>query len=138
MMIQQITQRLSEVNKLVATCNQDGFSFGPALSLSLFYRDFNDTNNLIEEAESLARENPAQLLECSFSLLSETDGCLSSDRSGLYAADFERIFEEHIKPFELRYEKVKSAATRLWRDYSAKSNRLDLLPLESVRGVQAA
>lgn len=132
MMIQQITQRLSEVNTLVATCNQDGFSFGRALSLSLFYRDFNDTNSLVKEAENLARENPARLLECSISLLSETDGYLSSDRSGLYAADFERIFEEHIKPFELRHEEAKSAATRLWRDYSAKSNRLDLLPLESA------
>ena len=94
-MIQQITQRLSEVNTLVATCNQDGFSFGPALSLSLFYRDFNDTNSLVKEAGNLARENPARLLECSISLLSETDGYLSADRSGLYAADFERIFEEH-------------------------------------------
>ena len=132
MMIQQITQRLSEVNTLVATCNQDGFSFGRALSLSLFYRDFNDTNNLVKEAENLARENPARLLECSISLLSETDGYLSSDRSELYAANFERIFEEHIKPFELRHEEAKSAATRLWRDYSAKSIRLDLLPLESA------
>ena len=92
MMIQQITQRLSEVNTLVATCNQDGFSFGRALSLSLFYRDFNDTNNLVKEAENLARENPARLLECSISLLSETDGYLSSDRSELYAANFERNF----------------------------------------------
>lgn len=33
---------------------------------------------------------------------------------------------------ELRHEDAKSAATRLWRDYSAKSNRLDFLPLESV------
>ena len=113
MMIQQITQRLSEVNTLVATCNQDGFSFGPALSLSLFYRDFNDTNSLVKEAGNLARENPARLLECSISLLSETDGYLSADRSGLYAADFERIFEEHLKPFELRHEDAKSAATRL-------------------------
>ena len=104
MMIQQITQRLSEVNTLVATCNQDGFSFGRTLSLSLFYRDFNDTNSLVKEAENLARENPARLLECSISLLSETDGYLSSDRSELYAANF----------------------------YSAKSNRLDLLPLESA------
>ena len=101
-------------------------------SLSLFYRDFNDTNSLVKEAENLARENPARLLECSISLLSETDGYLSSDRSELYAANFERIFEEHIKPFELRHEEAKSAATRLWRDYSAKSNRLDLLPLESA------
>ena len=80
MMIQQITQRLSEVNTLVATCNQDGFSFGRALSLSLFYRDFNDTNSLVKETENLARDNPARLLECSISLLSETDGYLSSDR----------------------------------------------------------
>ena len=121
-------QRLSEVNTLVATCNQDGFSFGRALSLSQFYRDFNDTNSLVKEAENLARENPARLLECSISLLSETDGYLSSDRSGLYAADFERIFEEHIKPFELRHEEAKSAATQLWRDYSVKSNRLDFCP----------
>ena len=90
MMIQQITQRLSEVNTLVATCHQDGFSFGRALSLSLFYRDFNDTNSLVKEAENLARENPARLLECSISLLSETDGYLSSDRSELYAAGSEK------------------------------------------------
>lgn len=128
MMIQQITQLLSDVSTLVANCNQDGFSFGPALSLSLFYRDFNDTNSLVKEAENLARENPARLLECSISLLSETDGYLSSDGSGLYAADFERIFEEHLKPFELRHAEAKSAATRLLRNYLAKSNRLDLLP----------
>ena len=132
MMIQQITQRLSEVNRHVANCNQDDFSFGRALSLSQFYRDFNDTNSLVKEAENLARENPARLLECSISLLSETDGYLSSARSELYAAHFERICEGPIKPFELRHEEAKSAAPRLWRDYSAKSNRLDFLPLESV------
>lgn len=132
MMIQQITQRLREVNTLVATYNQDDFSFGQALSLSLFYRDFNDTNSLVKEAEKLARENPSRLLECSISLLSETDRYLSSDRSGLYAANFERIFEEHIKPFEIRYKEAGTVAAGLWRDYSAKSNRLDFLPLESV------
>lgn len=131
-MIQQITQRLSEVNRLVATCNQDGFSFGQSLSLSLFYRDFNDTNSLVKEAGNLARENPARLLECSISLISETDRYLSSDRSGLYAANFERIFDEHVKPFELRHEEAKAVATKLWRDYMAKSNRLDFMPLESV------
>ena len=127
-MLSNSPQRVREVNTLVATCNQDGFSFGRALSLSLFYRDFNDTNSLVKETENLARDNPARLLECSISLLSETDGYLSSDRSGLYAADFERIFEEHLKPFELRHEDAKSAATRLWRDYSVKSNRLDFCP----------
>ena len=50
------------------------------MSLSLFYRDFNDTNSLVKDTENLARDNPARLLECSISLLSETDGYLSSDR----------------------------------------------------------
>ena len=124
-------QRLHELNTLLATCNQSDFSFGQALSLSLFYRDFNDTNSLVREAEILARENPDRLSELSLSLLSEAGRYLSSDKSVLYAANFERIFEEHLKPFEQRHEEAKTVATRLWRDYSAKSNRLDFLPLES-------
>lgn len=45
--------------------------------------------------------------------------------------DFETLFEEYLKPFELRYEEAKAAATELWRKYSALSNRLDFLPLDS-------
>ena len=74
-MIQQITRRLQEVNTLLATCRQDRITFEQALPPSLFYRDYHDTNSLVKEAGNLARENPARLLECSISLLSETDGC---------------------------------------------------------------
>lgn len=131
MMIQQITQRLSEVNTLLTTCRQDDFSFGQALSLSLFYRDFSDTNSLVSEATGLAKENPGQLSELSTSLISEADRYLSLDRTQLQAVDFETLFEEHLKPFEHRYEKAKATATILWQNYSAMSNRLDFLPPDS-------
>ena len=68
MTIQQIIQRLHEVNTLLATCGQDGFSFEQALPLSLFYQDFNDTNTLVREAACLVKENPGGLLEFSSSL----------------------------------------------------------------------
>lgn len=68
-MLQNIPQRLHEVNTLLATCRQGVFSFGEALPLSLFYRDFSDTNLLVKEAVCLVKENPGRLLDFSSSLL---------------------------------------------------------------------
>ncbi len=131
MMIQQITRRLQEVNTLLATCRQDRITFEQALPPSLFYRDYHDTNSLVKEAGLLFREDAGRLLEFSTSLLSEAGRYLSLDRTPLQTVDFEALFEEHLKPFELRHEEAKAAATQLWRDYSAMSNRLDLLPHDS-------
>ena len=131
MMIRQITQRLHEVNLLLATYGQGGLSFEQALPLSLFYQDFNDTNLLVKEAACLIKENPGQLLDFSSSLLSETNKFLSLDRTPLQTVDFEFLLEKHLEPFELRYEKAKTVAAELWRKYSAMSGRLDFLPLDS-------
>lgn len=133
-MIQQIAQRLREVNTLLTaytTHEQGGLSFEQALLLSLFYQDFNDTNILVREAACLVRENPGELLEFSSSLLSETDRYITLDRTLLQSVDFAALFEEHLKPFELRYGEARTAATGLWRKYSAISNRLDFLPMDS-------
>ncbi len=62
-MLQNIPQRLHEVNTLLATCRQGVFSFGEALPLSLFYRDFSDTNLLVKEAVCLVKENPLKPIE---------------------------------------------------------------------------
>ena len=71
------------------------------------------------------------LLDFSSSLLSETETYLSLDRTPLQVVDFESLFGEHLKPFELRHEEAKATATGLWRSYSEMSNRLDFLPLDS-------
>ncbi|WP_279089086.1 hypothetical protein [Alistipes putredinis] len=131
MMIDQISRRLHEVNALLATRVQGGLSFEQALPPSLFYRDFSDTNRIIGETEALAKKDAEQLMNFSSSLLSEIETYLSLDRTLLQAADFEALFEEHLKPFELRYEEAKVIATKLWGEYSAMSNRLDFLPLDS-------
>ena len=130
-MILQITQRLHEVNTLLATYGQGVLSFEQVLPPSLFYQDFNDTNLLVKEAACLIKENPGQLLDFSSSLLSETNKFLSLDRTPLQTVDFEFLFEKHLEPFELRYEKAKTVAAELWRKYSAMSGRLDFLPLDS-------
>ena len=60
--LSNISQRLHEVNMLLSTCEQGSLSFGQALLLSLFYRDFSETNTVVEEAESLAEKDADQLL----------------------------------------------------------------------------
>lgn len=122
---------MHEANTLLATCKQDDFSFGRSLVLALFYRDFSDTNILVNEAADLAKENPGRLLELSSSLISETGKYLSLDRAALQDVDFKAVFESHLKPFEARYNEALETSTELWREYSAMSNRLDYLPLDS-------
>ncbi len=131
MMIRQIPQRLQEVNTLLATCRQDSITFGQALLLSLFYRDFNDTNRIVTEATAMFHDDATQLMDISFSLFSEAGRFLSLDITGLQSVDFESLFEANLRPFELRYEEAKDVSTGLWREYSGVSNRLDLLPLGS-------
>lgn len=130
-MLSNITQRLSEINTLLIACKQDAFSFDQVLPLSLFYRDFSDTNSLVGEATGLAKENPGELLQLSSSLISESDRYQSLDKSVLQTVDFKVLFEEYLKPFEHRYEEAKATATKLWQSYSAISNRLDFMPLDS-------
>ena len=77
------------------------------------------------------QDDAEQLNEISFSLFSEAEKFLSLDNSGLQSVDFEGIFNEHLKPYEAKYEEAKDVATGLWREYSAMSNRQDFLPLDS-------
>lgn len=132
MMMTDISQRLQEVNDtLTASCGQKELSFDEALCLSLFYRDFKDTNALVEEAESLAGQDAARLHGLARSLLSETERYFSLDKSAMSNTDYETLFENHLKPIEERFNEVKAVATRLWREYSDKGNRLDYLPMDS-------
>lgn len=132
MKMTDISKRLQEVNDtLTASCGQKELSFGEALCLSLFYRDFKDTNALVEEAESLARKDAARLHGLALSLLSETGRYLSLDKSAVSGTDYETLFESHLKPFEERFNEAKTVAARLWREYSDKGNRLDYLPMDS-------
>jgi len=106
-------------------------TFDEALVLSEFYRDYSDTNSLIEAAEKEVAEDADKLLSDTFSLLLEIEKFVSIGIAGIQSADFEQLFEEHVKPFEERYESAKTVSTRLWQEYSGISTRLDFLPLDS-------
>ncbi len=131
MIISNISQRLQDVNTLLATCRQDSITFEQAMLLSLFYKDFNDTNRIVTEATAMFQDDAEQLNEISFSLFSEAGRFLSLDITGLQSVDFESLFEANLRPFELRCGEAKDVATVLWREYSAMSNKLDFLPLDS-------
>lgn len=68
MMIQQITQRLQEINTLLVTCQQESITFEQAMLLSQFYKDFNETNQIVTEAAAMFQDDAEQLNEISFSL----------------------------------------------------------------------
>ncbi len=131
MSIANITTRLQSVNSVLSSCVGGRLTFDDALVLSEFYRDYSNTNSLIETAEKEAADNANGLLSDTISLLSEIEKFSAVGVAGIQQVDFEQLFEQHVKPFEERYEAAKTASTKLWQEYSAMSNRLDFLPLDS-------
>ena len=131
MSIAQITSRLQQVNSILRCCGNGSLSFDDALTLAVFYRDYSDTNSLIESAEKEAAEDADRLLTNTVSLLSEIEKFSAVGVAGIQSVDFEQLFEDYLKPFEVCYESAKTISTTLWQEYSAISNRLDFLPLDS-------
>lgn len=130
--IPETVEHLAAVNNLLTQCaGGEIMSFEETDALALFYRDFNDTAGLITEANRLANSDIDSLSAFAFSLSSEVETYLSADKSKFASVDFEAIFDSHIKPFEERYNAAKDISTALWREYSAMSNRLDYLPVDS-------
>ena len=131
MSIAQISTHLQSVNSILSSCTDSGLSFDDTLTLSAFYRDCSDTNSIIAAAEKEVAKDADRLLSDTVSLLSEIEKFSAAGVAGIQPVNFENIFEQHVKPFEERYESVKAISTKLWQEYSAISNRLDFLPLDT-------
>ncbi len=114
MSIADITTRLQSVNNILSSCVNGQMTFDEAMVLSSFYRDYGETNSLIEAAEKEAEEDADKLLSDTVSLLSEIEKFSAVGVAGIQSVDFERLFEQHVKPFEERYEAAKTASTKLW------------------------
>ena len=98
MSIAQITSRLQSVNSILGSCVDSGLSFDAALTLAAFYRDYSDTNSLIESAEKEAAEDTDRLLTDTVSLLSEIEKFSDVGVAGIQSVDFEQLFEQQVKP----------------------------------------
>ena len=89
MKMTDISKHLQEVNDILsASCTQKRLSFDEALCLSLFYRDFKDTNALVEEAEMLAGKDAPRLHGLALSLFSEAERYLTLDKTAMSATDW--------------------------------------------------
>ncbi len=61
MSIVEIASRLQSVNNILSSCSNGVLSFDDALTLGAFYRDYSNTNSLIEAAEKEAAEDADKL-----------------------------------------------------------------------------
>lgn len=131
MSIAQITTHLRSVNDILSSCADGRLTFDDAMVLPEFYRDYSNTNSIVAAAEKEVVDDADRLLSDTVSMLSEIEKFAAVGVTGIQLVDFEQLFEQHVKPFEERYEAAKAISTTLWQEYSAISNRLDFLPLDS-------
>lgn len=67
-----IISRLKEVNEIVYVCSGGTIPFEQANVIARFYYDFQETNLLIAEAETMASESDRRLKEIAVSLKKES------------------------------------------------------------------
>ncbi len=59
--ITPIIKSLKEVNDIIGTCSDGTMSFEHAKVIARFYYDYQDTNVIIDEAETIAVEDTGRL-----------------------------------------------------------------------------
>ena len=129
-MIHSLPERLNEVNDVIGTCSDGTMPFEQANVIARFYFDYQDTNTLIDEAESLATENAGRLRDLAVSLKEET-AALFNNIGRLDGVDFKEIANAHSKQYYSIFQEASESLNPYWKRYSELNNRLDYLPLGS-------
>lgn len=129
-LFQDLIKSIHDANEKLASCSTATLSFDAVYLLSQFYFDWQNTNQLIEDAERLVKENPEQLKELAGTLKEESTK-LIENINRIKDIDFISIADKHTSLF---YDRFKEAADELnpyWKRYCELNNRLDYLPLDS-------
>lgn len=129
-MATHIITRLKEVNGIVATCSDSTMPFEQAYVITRFYYDYQDTNVIIDEAETIAAEDAGRLRELAVMLKDET-ATLLNNIGRLDGIDFREIANEHSKQYYSRFQEASEQLNPYWKRYCELNNRLDYLPLGS-------
>lgn len=128
--IYKLSLELQRINKTLTSCFDDSLSFDDWFEIAQFYYDWQNTNRLIEEAESVAEENPEQLKELAGTLKDNLAKLIDS----LYKIgnpDFNEIAKTRYTLFYDRFKKAADELNRYWKRYCELNHRLDYLPLDS-------
>lgn len=129
-MIHSLSERLTEVNDIIGTCSEGTIPFEQAYVISRFYYDYQDTNVIIDEAETIAAKDASRLRELAVLLKDET-ATLLDNIGRLDRIDFREIANEHSKQFYSRFQEASEQLSPYWKQYCELNNRLDYLPLGS-------
>lgn len=128
--ITHIIPRFKGVNAIVTGCLDGALTFEQAFIVAQFYYDYQDTNQLIEEAEAMAVENAGALKETVLSLEAETS-TLINNIGKLDGVDFKTVANAHTKQYYTIFQDASEELNPYWKRYCELNNRLDYLPLGS-------
>ena len=108
--------------------------FTDKLQLALLCDELRDTNTIIECAEKEAKADIKQLAKDANTLQNEAEyiaKTIADNRPLLINIDCKAECDAYLNPFESAYTEAMQKATALWQEYSAMSNRLDMMDMKS-------
>ena len=126
---------LHTVSSLLTKFVQEGdLCFTDKLQLALLCDELRDTNTIIECAEKKAKADIKQLAMDANELKSEAEHIaktIADNRPLLINIDCKAECDAYLDPFESAYNEAMQKATALWQEYTAMSNRLDIMDMKS-------
>lgn len=133
--IQDLLKHLREVNHILDSYSGGKMPFEQAFMLAQFYYDYQDTNVLIDDAETMAKQDAGRLRVFAVSLKDETATLLNNIRK-LEDVDFNEIANVHSKQYYFRFQEVSEKLNPYWKRYCELNNRLDYLPVGSKEYIE--
>ena len=125
---------LHTVSSLLAKFVQEGdLCFTDKLQLALLCDELRDTNTIIECAEKKAQADIKQLAKDANTLQYEAEHIaktIADNRPLLINIDCKTECDAYLNPFESAYTEAMQKATALWQEYTAMSNRLDMMDMQ--------
>ena len=123
------------VSSLLPKLVQEGdLGFTDKLQLALLCDELRDTNTIIECAEQEAQADIKQLAMDANVLKDEAENIaktIAENRPLLINIDCKAECDAYLNPFESAHNEAMQKATALWQEYTAMSNRLDMMDMQS-------
>ena len=133
--LNQTISTIHTVSSLLTKFVQEGdLCFTDKLQLALLCDELRDTNTIIDCAEKEAQADIKQLAKDANTLQNEAEHIaktIADNRQTLANIDCKAECDAYLKPFESAHNGAMQKATFLWQDYSAMSNRLDMMDMQS-------
>lgn len=131
-LILKASSGLHGVNDLLKKYVRDNnLSFEEKRNLWLFYRDYEDTNAIIDYVVGEGGNNPSRLLCDTEKLLSEAKEFIevyNSYSAAISSFETKSDCDQYLKPYKDAWEAEKEKAHDLWMEYQNICHRIDFIP----------